>query len=183
MTFVIGLASSADGPSILGITERAGVFTPTELSCVEELWNAYRDKGEASGYIFLICRDDDGRPLGYATFGPHPLTQGTYDLYWIAVDPIAQGHGVGHALLAQVESQVLARGGRLLLIETSDTSAYASARRLYETGGYRCEATICDFYAPGDGLLLFAKGLTSAGLMRDIFSVAHQMAMELAPAA
>jgi GNAT superfamily N-acetyltransferase len=173
MTFVIGPASSADGPSILEITEHVGVFTPTELSCVEELWNAYRDKGEASGYMFLIYRDDDSRPLGYATFGPHPLTQGTYDLYWIAVDPIAQGHGVGHALLAQVETEVLARGGRLLLVETSDASAYASARQLYETGGYRREAAIRDFYAPGDSLLMFSKSLTSAGAMRDILGVPH----------
>jgi ribosomal protein S18 acetylase RimI-like enzyme len=87
------------------------------------------------------------------------LTQGTYDLYWIAVDPAAQGHGIGHALLAGVEAEVQARGGRLLLIETSSTPAYASARRLYETSGYRCEAIIHDFYAPGDNLLIFSKDL------------------------
>jgi len=28
------------------------------LSCVEELWNAYRDKGETSGYVFLACWED-----------------------------------------------------------------------------------------------------------------------------
>lgn len=153
------------------------------MSCVEELWNAYQDKGEVSGYVFLIYRDDDGRPLGYASFGHHPLTQGTYDLYWIAVDPIAQGHGVGRALLAQVETEVLARGGRLVLIETSDTSAYASARRLYETGGYRCEATIRDFYAPGDSLLMFSKSLTKARLMQDVLGVPRQNAMDLVPRA
>lgn len=97
--------------------------------------------------------------MGYTCFGPHPLTQGTYDLYWIAVDPIAQGHGIGHALLAQAESEVQARGGHLLLIETSDTPVYASARRLYEASGYRCEATVHDFYAFGDSLLIFAKDL------------------------
>jgi GNAT superfamily N-acetyltransferase len=183
MTSVIRLASSADGPSILGITERVGVFTPTELGCVEELWNAYRDEGEASGYVFLIYCDDDSRPLGYVSFGPRPLTQGTYDLYWIAVDPIAQGHGVGRALLVQVETEVLARGGRLLLIETSDTPAYTSARRLYETGGYRCEATIHDFYAPGDSLLIFSKSLTKADLMQDVLSVPYRIATNLVPGA
>ena len=96
---------------------------------------------------------------GYACFGPHPLTQGTYDLYWIAVDPVAQGHGIGHALLARVEAEVQARGGRLLLIETSGTPAYASARRFYEASGYRCEAAIHDFYALGDDLLIFSKDL------------------------
>jgi ribosomal protein S18 acetylase RimI-like enzyme len=97
--------------------------------------------------------------LGYACFGPHPLTQATYDLYWIAVDTNAQGRGIGRALLAQVEAEVRGRGGRLLLIETSDTPAYAPARWFYESSGYRCEASIHDFYAPTDSLLIFSKDL------------------------
>ena len=47
-----------DGSSILQMTAAIGIFTPTELSCVEELWNAYRDKGEASGYAFLVYCED-----------------------------------------------------------------------------------------------------------------------------
>jgi len=115
--------------------------------------------------------------LGYACFGPHPLTQGTYDLYWIAVDPVAQGHGIGHALLARVEAEVQARGGRLLLIETSSTPAYASARRLYETSGYRCEAIIHDFYAPGDDLLIFSKDLGQTQSTREALG-GYQQAVE-----
>lgn len=64
---------------------------------------------------------------------------------------------MGHVLLTQVENEVRARGGRLLLVETSTTSPYASARHLYEKSGYRCEALIHDFYAPGDGLLVYVK--------------------------
>ncbi len=78
------------------------------------------------------------------------------------MDPSAQGRGVGHALLAQVEAEVRARGGRLLVIETSDTPACAPARRLYETSGYRCKAVVPNFYAPGDGLLIFSKSLKVA---------------------
>jgi ribosomal protein S18 acetylase RimI-like enzyme len=78
------------------------------------------------------------------------------------VDPKARGRGVGHALLAQVEAEVLRREGRLLVIETSDTPAYASARRLYETSGYHLEALVHDFYAPGDSLLVFVKNLAQA---------------------
>lgn len=51
-------ASDNDGLSILRVTAATGIFTPTELSCVEELWSEYRDKGEASGYTFLAYRDD-----------------------------------------------------------------------------------------------------------------------------
>jgi hypothetical protein len=45
------------------------------------------------------------------------------------------------------------------LVETSDTPAYAAARRLYERTGYQQEAIVHDFYAPGDSLLIFAKSL------------------------
>ena len=75
-------ASNTDSQSITDITAAVSIFTPTELSCVEELWSAYRDRGEDSGYVFLVYRDDEARTLGYACYGPHPLTQGTYDLYW-----------------------------------------------------------------------------------------------------
>lgn len=76
------------------------------------------------------------------------------------MDPAAQGRGIGRALLGRVEAEVQARGGRLLLIETSSTPAYAPARRLYESCGYCREAVIHDFYAPGDDLIIFWKELT-----------------------
>jgi hypothetical protein len=65
---------------------------------------------------------------------------------------------------------VSARGGRLLLIETSDVPVYAAARRLYETGGYRCEAIVHDFYGPSDSLLIFSKSLEPAPEMRDFLA-------------
>jgi hypothetical protein len=51
----------------------------------------------------------------------------------------------------------------LLLIETSSTSPYALARRLYESSGYRCDAVVHDFYAQGDDLLIYAKTLGQPG--------------------
>jgi ribosomal protein S18 acetylase RimI-like enzyme len=120
--------------------------------------------------------------LGYACFGPHPLTQGTYDLYWIVVDPTAQGHGIGHALLARVEAEVQARGGRLLLVETSGTPAYAPARRFYESSGYRCEATIHDFYALGDDLVIFSKDLGQVRFPREALSEYQQIVGEMVTA-
>lgn len=108
--------------------------------------------------MFLVSREDD-HILGYACFGPHALTEGAYDLYWIAVDPAAQGRGIGRALIAQVETEVLNRKGYLLLIETSSTPAYAAARHLYQSSGYHCESTIHDFYGRGDHLQVFVKDL------------------------
>jgi len=128
------------------------------VACVQELWDAYLRQGEASGYVFLVYKNGDPL-LGYACFGPHPLTEGIFDLYWIAVDPQARGQGIAHALLSRVEDEVRARGGRMVLVETSGTLPYAPARRLYESCGYRYEAVVHDFYAPGDDLIIFSKPL------------------------
>ena len=156
---MIEKALPTDGPSILRLTGAISIFNPTELSCVEELWNAYRDSGEvASGYSFVIYRDGD-ELLGYACFGPHPLTQGTFDLYWIAVDPAARRRGIGRALLDRVEDEVTAQAGRLLLIETSGKPAYAPTRQFYVGCGYTCEAVVRDFYAARDDLMIYSKHL------------------------
>ncbi len=160
---MIELAIESDGAAIDEISRQVGVFSPDEVACVGELWDVYRTRGHAGGYSFLVYRAN-GRTLGYACFGFHTLTQGVYDLYWIAVHPDAQGQGVGRALLAQVESRVLERGGYMLLIETSSLPTYAPARRFYETAGYRREALIEHFYAPGDGLVLYSKLLRSVSL-------------------
>ena len=153
---MIETAVEQDSPHILRLTANAGVFKPIEEACVQGLWNAYIQQGESSGYVFLIHRHGE-TAQGYACFGPHPLTEGIFDLYWIAVAPEARGQGLGHTLLARVEDEVRARGGRMILVETSGTLAYTSARRLYESCGYRYEAVIHDFYSPGDDLILFSK--------------------------
>jgi ribosomal protein S18 acetylase RimI-like enzyme len=157
---MIRAARKEDSPSLLGITAAAGSFTPAERECVAALWTSYREQGIGSGYEFLVYCDERERVLGYACFGQHPLTEGTYDLYWIAVLPEASGHGIGRALIAEVEQEVRARGGRLLLIETSDTPPYGPARRLYESCGCTAEATIGGFYAPADSLVIFVKRLS-----------------------
>lgn len=164
-------ATEQDGLHIRNLTATAGVFKPVEVDCVQELWAAYGQQGEASGYVFLVCRNGDEQVLGYACFGPHPLTEGTFDIYWIAVDPAARGRGIGSALLARVEDEVRQRGGRLLVVETSSTEDYAPARHLYESCGYAREALVHDFYGPGDALVIYTKPLapgsaTSADLLR-----------------
>jgi ribosomal protein S18 acetylase RimI-like enzyme len=157
-------AKEQDGSQILYLTAAAGVFKPGEVACVQELWDAYLRRGEASGYVFLVYKSEDrsfgsaqDKLLGYACFGPHPLTEGIFDLYWIAVDPRAREQGVGGALLSRVEEEVRVQGGRMVLVETSGTPAYTPARRFYESCGYRYEAVIHDFYAPGDDLIIFGK--------------------------
>jgi hypothetical protein len=44
-------------------------------------------------------------------------------------------------------------------VETSSRTAYASTRIFYENCAYRQEALLEDFYAPGDGKVVYCKVL------------------------
>ena len=158
---VIFTATEADGPQIKDITARAGVFSQEEIDCVAVIWDEYITEGPAiCGYTFLVHRSGD-RVLGFSCYGPRDLTDGVFDLYWIAVDPNARRKGVGYELLRASEAAVGQIGGRILIAETSGTADYESTRKFYTSTGYAMEATIKDFYSPGDDLAIFVKRLGS----------------------
>jgi ribosomal protein S18 acetylase RimI-like enzyme len=154
---MIVTATEADGSQIQDIAARAGVFSPEEIDSVGVMWNEYLTLGsEGSGYHFIAYRDGQ-RVLGFAIYGPRDLTEGVFDLYWIAVDPEARCNGVGRKLLNASEEAVRAAGGRILIAETSGTPLYEPTRKFYFSMGYENEATIKDFYTVGDDLKIFTK--------------------------
>jgi ribosomal protein S18 acetylase RimI-like enzyme len=123
------------------------------------MWSEYLDMGpEGSGYNFIVSRDGT-QVLGYAIYGYRDLTDGVYDLYWIAVDPNARRRSVGRELIISCEDAARKEGGRLLIAETSGTPHYESTRKFYFGMDYKAEAIIKDFYSPGDDLFIFIKRL------------------------
>lgn len=154
---MIFIATEADGAQIQDITARAGVFSQEEIDSVPEMFNEYLEYGtEGDGYNFLVYREDD-QVLGYAIFGYRDLTDGVYDLYWIAVDPNARRKGVGRALLTACEDAIRGLGGRIIIIETSGSPEYDATREFYVNSGCVNEAIIKDYYKPGDDLWIFTK--------------------------
>ena len=150
-------ATEADGLQIQDIAARAGVFNQEEVECVAALWMEYLTLGpETCGYHFIVERDGD-KVLGFACYGPRDLTNGVFDLYWIAVDPNCRRGGVGRGLLVASEEAARKSGARMLIAETSGTSPYESTRKFYVGMGYIMEATIKDFYIDGDDLAIFVK--------------------------
>jgi ribosomal protein S18 acetylase RimI-like enzyme len=157
MGVMIIAATQADGPQILDIAARAGVFSQEEVECVRDLWEDYLASGPVvGGYNFIVDRDGD-RVLGFACYGPRDLTSGVFDLYWIAVDSSLHRNGVGRKLLTATEEAVRKAGGRMLIAETSGTEHYEPTRKFYLGMGYVMEACIKDFYVEGDDLAIFVK--------------------------
>ena len=147
---------AADVASLRRVVAATGVFYAKERAIALELLEARLTQGSKSGYSFFFA-ERRGELLGYAAWGPVPLTERSFDLYWIVVAPAAQGQGLGQALLRLVERAVAARGGGNLYIETSSRQVYARTRRFYKDAGYRREASLRDFYAPGDHKVMFCK--------------------------
>jgi ribosomal protein S18 acetylase RimI-like enzyme len=148
----------ADRGAIAAILESAGVFHPEEVAVGLGLVDETLDPGPATDYRWVVAAEG-GRVLGFACFGPVPMTVGTFDLYWIAVDPAARGTPVAARLDEAATAAVRALGGRWLLAETSSTAGYEPARRFYRKRGYTLLERIPDFYRPGDDRLTFGKRL------------------------
>ena len=150
-------ATETDGSQIRDISARAGVFNQEEVETVAELWQEYLNDGPSvCGYNFIVDKEGD-HVLGFACYGPRDLTNGVYDLYWIAVDPNTRRSGAGRRLLAASEEAARKAGARMIIAETSGTSPYDGTRKFYLDTGYIMEATIKDFYIDGDDLAIFVK--------------------------
>ena len=137
----------------------SGNFNDAEIETALELVDEALKEGEASGYFVVVleCMKKHSETAGYACYGPTPLTDGTYDLYWIVVDPAAQRKGFGRHLLEHVERDIIKRGGRMLLIETSSQETYSGTIRFYGDNGYQLAARIKNFYRLGDDKLVYLK--------------------------
>ncbi|MHB1074225.1 MAG: GNAT family N-acetyltransferase [Gemmatimonadaceae bacterium] len=147
------------------------LFRDDEVEMALELFDE-GISGRDRDYRWLAAFDGD-RLLGAACWGPTPATEGTWDLYWIAVHPGAQGSGIGSALLDAAEAAVRRAGGRLLVVETSGRPDFASTRNFYRRHGYGDAARLEDFYAPGDARLTFVKRLAAGRRAHDPSPTAH----------
>ena len=143
----------ADRGRIEEISRAVGLFRPDEVAVALEVFD-----GAAAGspdYLALGA-EHGGRLAGWICWGPTPCTVGTFDLYWMAVDPALHGAGIGTALLDAMERR-LAGAARLIVVETAGRADYAPTRAFYEARGYRAAARIPDFYEPGDDQVVYVK--------------------------
>ncbi len=148
----------ADRGNVRDICTATKFFTDDEVAVAVELVDERLARGDASGYHFVFA-DDHESTIGYACYGPIACTRGSFDLYWVVVDPRHQGKGIGRQLIADVERLVAALGGRQLYIETSSRELYTSTRHFYERIGCVEAARFVDFYDLGDDKVVYVKSL------------------------
>jgi ribosomal protein S18 acetylase RimI-like enzyme len=152
MTDTIYPATAADIPDLGRIAEEAGLFPgdlrpgmiAPALAGGPDLWLAARRGGAVAGFCFVE---------------PERLTEGTWNMLALAVQPGKQKSGIGRALVAAAEERLAAAGGRILIVETAGADEYAGARAFYAAMGYVAQARLPDFYADGVDKVIFWKRL------------------------
>jgi ribosomal protein S18 acetylase RimI-like enzyme len=145
--------TAADRGRIEEISRAVGLFREDEIAVALEVFD-----GAVAGspdYLALGA-EHDGRLAGWICWGPTPCTLGTYDLYWMAIDPTLHGAGIGSAMVRAMERR-LAGAARLIVVETAGRPEYAPTRAFYAARGYRVASRIPDFYAPGDDQVVYVK--------------------------
>ena len=145
-----------DRKKIIRLIRATKNFSDAEVAIAEELIDICTGQPEQKDYFAYIAEVSD-HVAGFLLLGPTPATIGTYDMYWIAVDPEFQGHGIAQELDTYAVRFVKGRGGYLLIAETSSQPSYERTRAFYIKQLYEVLAQIRDYYKPGDDLIIFGK--------------------------
>jgi len=162
-----------DRAQLAGLLVATGAFNSAEVEIALALFDVTMQGGHGEEHAGaedalrdyeLLGAYESERLAGYVCFGPTPATEGTFDLYWLAVHPESQRGGVGSALVNAVEETLAARGARLLVVETSSRPDYARTRAFYARSGYVESARVRDFYAPADDRIMLTTRLTHTRL-------------------
>ena len=155
-TRMVRAAVLADRAGMLGVIAATKLFREDELGEMEQMLDTYLE-GTAGDEQFWAVAFASGTPAGVAYYAQERMTSGTWNLYFIGVDPRVQGKGYGRALVCFVEEALAARGERLLLVETSGLATFEATRTFYRKCGYEEEARVREFYRAGEDKIIFRK--------------------------
>ncbi len=150
---------AGDTPNLIRILKKTKVFKEEDVEIANELLDAAVCEVDEKEYVFFVSVSEDGKQTGFVCHGKTSITDGTYDLYWLVVDPEFQRNGVGKILLDHVENSIKKENGRLIIVETSSTKEYGPARAFYRRNKYDELARIKDYYRVGDDLVIYGKYL------------------------
>ena len=144
---------TADLPALKQVIDATKMF-PSEM--LDDMIAPYLADPAGSDIWFTYADPD---PISVAYCAPERMTEGTYNLYLIAVHPDFQSGGRGADMVHYIEEPLRGMGARVLIVETSGLPAFERTRAFYARIGYVEEARIREFYAAGEDKVVFWKGL------------------------
>lgn len=162
---MIRLIVSDDRDKIIALIEAIGLFEPDEIADVAHMLSerfsntsTHRDTHRDMWFV----DDESDNFVSVAYVAPERMTEGTWNLYLIAVHPRYQKQGRGAFLLNYVEQALVERQARLLLVETLALDEFDYVRKFYQKNGFEEEARIREFYAAGADKVIFWKALAQS---------------------
>ena len=144
-------AKPNDLPALKVVIDANQLFPSAML---DEMISDYFINENSNDYWFTYD-NDKSVAIGYCA--PEKMTEGTWNLYLIAVHPDYQGLGYGTSMLNYIEQKLAKRGARILLVETSGLASFEQTRKFYQKCGYEQEAQIREFYQAGEDKIIFRK--------------------------
>ncbi len=161
----VRVAGADDVVSIHALAVDNAMFAPDDMAGFAEMLQGYLD-GSLEQHRWIVAEDAAGRVVGAAYYAPEPFADRVWNLYFLAVHPKEHRKGIGALLTSHVEESLRTNGNqvaRVLIVETSGTDQYQSARRFYERRSFDREARVREFYGPGDDKIIYWKSLVEMG--------------------
>ena len=153
-------AEAGDEPRFTRLAGAVGLFEPAEVAAVAGNLRDHLAAGEDAPEVWsLLAGPPGGEVRGVAYARPEELTDGTWNLLLLAIHPDHHRRGHATALIAHTETELKARGGRLLLVETLGTPDFTGVRDLYRRRGFGEEARVRDYYFDRGDKVTFRKPL------------------------
>lgn len=145
-------AIAADIPKLNAIVAQCGLFEPDEIRFMDQMIADHFDQDEPAGKWLLSQHTA-------AYLALEEMSDGAWNVLFIATLPEARGQGHGARMMAEIEEQLRASGARLLIVETSGTERFARTRGFYQGLAYRHCGQIEGYFGPEDDKVIFAKTL------------------------
>jgi N-acetylglutamate synthase-like GNAT family acetyltransferase len=145
-----------DVDRIGALVASTGFFNAAEVEVAADLVGERLGKGARSGYDFILAERGSAL-VAFACYGLIYGTRNSFELYWIAVAPGEQRRGLGGETYARAEAAMRHAGAKHIYADTSSSERYAPTRGFYCRMGFAEQAHLPDFYAPGDGKIIYAK--------------------------
>lgn len=149
--------SAADRNSIEEILRSSGFFYDFEIEIALGIADETIETGsEDSGYYWMKITDNN-EVIAFANYVKDSFSVHSWDLYWLAVHHKLRNKKLGSLLLDAVEDDIKKSGGKILWLDTAGRPLYAPTEAFYKSRGYLLQASLKDFYSPGDPKQIYAK--------------------------